>query len=67
MATYEADAIAVATGEPLAYHAHRIALGVPEAGKDFAYGDAFPHEAADGPCSAASTSSKGCYVGQEVV
>ena len=27
------------------YHAHRIALGVPEGGKDYAFGDAFPHEA----------------------
>ena len=27
------------------YEAHRIALGVPRGGLDFAYGDAFPHEA----------------------
>ena len=27
------------------YHAHRIALGVPEGGKDYAFGDTFPHEA----------------------
>ena len=27
------------------YHAHRIALGVPEGGRDYAFGDAFPHEA----------------------
>ena len=27
------------------YHAHRIGLGVPEGGKDYAFGDAFPHEA----------------------
>src|ERR1700722_13869043 len=27
-----------------AYEAHRIALGVPRGGLDFAYGDAFPHE-----------------------
>ena len=30
---------------PEDYHAHRIALGVPEAGKDYALGDTFPHEA----------------------
>ncbi len=29
---------------PLAYEAHRIALGVPRGGVDFIYGDAFPHE-----------------------
>ena len=27
------------------YHALRIALGVPEGGRDYAFGDAFPHEA----------------------
>src|SRR5262249_40932629 len=27
------------------YHAHRIALGVPEGGKDYALGDVFPHDA----------------------
>src|SRR5690606_39960707 len=27
------------------YESHRIALGVPRGGLDFAYGDAFPHEA----------------------
>src|SRR5215217_6670486 len=27
------------------YHARRIALGVPEGGKDFLFNDAFPHEA----------------------
>src|SRR6476619_7420950 len=32
------------TGEDK-YHAHRIALGVPEGGRDYAFGDAFPHEA----------------------
>ena len=26
------------------YDAHRIALGVPQGGVDFSYGDAFPHE-----------------------
>ncbi|HEY8581149.1 MAG TPA: folate-binding protein, partial [Beijerinckiaceae bacterium] len=27
------------------YEAHRIACGVPRGGRDFAWGDAFPHEA----------------------
>ena len=48
------------------YHAHRIALGVPEAGKDYALGDAFPHEADMDRLNGVSF-SKGCFVGQEVV
>ncbi len=49
-----------------AYDAHRIALGVPRGGMDFAYGDAFPHEA-DMDQLAGVDFDKGCYVGQEVV
>jgi folate-binding protein YgfZ len=49
-----------------AYHAHRIALGVPEGGKDFAFGDAFPHEALMDQLHGVDF-DKGCYVGQEVV
>jgi folate-binding protein YgfZ len=49
-----------------AYHAHRIALGVPEAGKDFSLGDAFPHEALMDQLHGIDF-DKGCYVGQEVV
>jgi len=48
------------------YHAHRIALGVPEGGKDYAFGDAFPHEADLDQLNGVSF-SKGCFVGQEVV
>lgn len=48
------------------WHAHRVALGVPEGGHDFAYGDAFPHEA-DMDQLAGVSFTKGCYVGQEVV
>lgn len=48
------------------YHAHRIALGVPEGGCDFAYGDAFPHEALMDQLGGVDF-KKGCYVGQEVV
>lgn len=53
-------------GEAGDYHAHRIALGMPEGGRDFAFDECFPHEAlmdANGGVSF----SKGCYVGQEVV
>lgn len=57
----------VARREPWTeYHAHRIALGVPEGGKDYAFGDTFPHEALFDQLNGVSF-SKGCYVGQEVV
>jgi tRNA-modifying protein YgfZ len=48
------------------YNAHRIALGIPCGGIDFAYGDAFPHEA-DMDQLGGVDFAKGCYVGQEVV
>lgn len=49
-----------------AYDALRIALGVPEGGVDFDYGDAFPHEANLDLLHGVDF-RKGCYVGQEVV
>jgi tRNA-modifying protein YgfZ len=49
-----------------AYHAHRIATGVPEGGTDFVFGQAFPHEALMDQLSGVDF-DKGCYVGQEVV
>ncbi len=49
-----------------AYEAHRIALGVPRGGEDFAYGDTFVHEA-DMDQLGGVDFEKGCYVGQEVV
>ena len=48
------------------YHTHRIALGVPEGGRDYALGDTFPHEALFDQLGGVSF-QKGCYVGQEVV
>jgi tRNA-modifying protein YgfZ len=48
------------------YHAHRIALGVPEGGKDFAFGDTYPHEADMDQLNGVDF-KKGCFVGQEVV
>jgi tRNA-modifying protein YgfZ len=48
------------------YHAHRIALGVPEGGKDYEFGDTYPHEA-DFDVFNGVSFTKGCYVGQEVV
>jgi folate-binding protein YgfZ len=49
-----------------AYHGHRIALGVPEGGKDFPFNEAFPHEALMDQLRGVDF-GKGCYVGQEVV
>jgi folate-binding protein YgfZ len=48
------------------YDAHRIALGVPEGGVDFAFGDVFPHDV-DMDQLAGVEFTKGCFVGQEVV
>ncbi len=48
------------------YDAHRIALGVPEGGMDFAFGDVFPHDI-DMDQLAGVDFKKGCYIGQEVV
>lgn len=63
------DVLAGTSGEDAseeAYHAHRIALGVPEGGKDFVFGDTFPHEALLDQLNGVSF-TKGCFVGQEVV
>lgn len=49
-----------------AWHEHRIALGVPETGRDFVAGDVFPHEI-DMDQLGGVDFTKGCYVGQEVV
>jgi folate-binding protein YgfZ len=51
---------------PETYDAHRIALGVPEGGVDFTYGDVYPHDV-DMDQLAGVDFKKGCYVGQEVV
>jgi tRNA-modifying protein YgfZ len=51
---------------PADYQAHRIALGVPEGGQDFAFGEVFPHEALMDQLNGVSF-TKGCYVGQEIV
>ncbi|HET6389161.1 folate-binding protein [Hyphomicrobium sp.] len=48
------------------YDALRISLGVPEGGRDYKFGDAYPHEA-DFDLFNGVSFSKGCYVGQEIV
>ena len=63
---YAAEGAFSADAAPDDYHAHRIALAVPEGGCDFALGDAFPHEALMDQLGGVDF-KKGCYVGQEVV
>jgi tRNA-modifying protein YgfZ len=48
------------------YEAMRIGAGVPEGGKDYAFGEVFPHEACFDLLYGVDF-KKGCYVGQEVV
>ena len=48
------------------YQARRIALGVPEGGRDYPLGDTFPHEALFDQLHGVDF-EKGCFVGQEVV
>jgi folate-binding protein YgfZ len=55
-----------ANATPADYHEHRIALGVPEGGKDYAFGETFPHEA-DLDLLNGISFTKGCFIGQEVV
>ncbi|MGE0054960.1 MAG: folate-binding protein YgfZ [Hyphomicrobium sp.] len=64
---HEASASAVPSNDGVnAYVAQRIALGVPEGGKDYEFGDTYPHEA-DFDWFNGASFAKGCYVGQEVV
>jgi hypothetical protein len=48
------------------YDALRVCVGVPEGGKDYDFGDAYPHEA-DFDLFNGVSFTKGCFVGQEVV
>lgn len=49
-----------------AYHAKRVALGIPDGGKDYVYLDTYPHEA-DMDQLHGVDFRKGCFIGQEVV
>jgi folate-binding protein YgfZ len=66
LADKAAGAIGARMVEETAYDAHRIALGIPHGGPDFAYSDAFPHDANMDRLHGVDF-DKGCYVGQEVV
>ncbi|MET0406831.1 MAG: folate-binding protein [Hyphomicrobium sp.] len=48
------------------YDSHRVEIGVPEGGKDYEFGDAYPHEA-DFDLFNGVSFTKGCFVGQEIV
>jgi hypothetical protein len=48
------------------YQALRIRAGVPEGGRDYAFGEAFPHDALFDQLNGVDF-NKGCFVGQEVV
>jgi folate-binding protein YgfZ len=48
------------------WHSHRISLGMPEGGLDYAFGSAFPHDCLMDQFKGVDF-AKGCYVGQEVV
>jgi len=61
-----AQAAGLADSGAAAYEAHRIKLGVPKGGVDFAYADIFPHDANLDLLHGVDF-TKGCYVGQEVV
>jgi tRNA-modifying protein YgfZ len=58
--------VAFAAKPQQAYEERRIRLGVPKGGVDFAYGDAFVHDA-DLDWLNGVDFQKGCYPGQEVV
>ena len=54
-----------ASGDDAAYHARRVALGVPEFGADYGPGEAFPMDVNLDALGAVDY-KKGCFVGQEV-
>ena len=57
---------AAAGTDVVEWQAHRIALGVPESGVDFEFGDFFPHDTDMDDLDGVDF-KKGCFVGQEVV
>jgi len=59
-------AAAVGVEHVAEYEGLRIAVGAPKGGLDFAYADAFPHDANFDLLHGVDF-DKGCYVGQEVV
>jgi len=66
----QADAVQQAAKDFEASHRDydrlRVRLGIPEGGKDFDFGEAYPHEANLDLFNGVSF-TKGCFVGQEIV
>ncbi|MEM9206876.1 MAG: folate-binding protein [Pseudomonadota bacterium] len=61
--------VATETAPPIedgGWHAHRVSLGIPEGGRDYAFSDAFPHDVGIDALGGVGF-TKGCFVGQEVV
>ncbi|MCM5560022.1 folate-binding protein YgfZ [Pleomorphomonas sp. JP5] len=63
---YAAEGAVATNADEATWQAHRVALGVPEAGADLPLLDAFPHDLAMDSLHGIDF-DKGCYVGQEVV
>ena len=63
---YAAEGVVATTADETVWQAHRVALGIPEAGADLPLLDAFPHDLAMDSLHGIDF-DKGCYVGQEVV
>lgn len=63
---YAPEGTIVANAREADWQAHRVVLGVPEAGADLPLNDGFPHDLAMDTLNGVDF-DKGCYVGQEVV
>ena len=63
---YAAEGSIATNADEAVWQAHRVALGIPEAGADLPLLDAFPHDLAMDSLHGVDF-DKGCYVGQEVV
>lgn len=63
---YAAEGAVTTNADEAVWQAHRVALGIPEAGADLPLLDAFPHDLAMDSLHGIDF-DKGCYVGQEVV
>jgi folate-binding protein YgfZ len=63
---YAPDGSLTTNADEAAWQAHRVSLGIPEAGADLPLLDAFPHDLAMDSLNGVDF-AKGCYVGQEIV
>lgn len=63
---YAPEGLVATNADEAIWQAHRVSLGIPEAGADLPLLDAFPHDLAMDSLKGVDF-DKGCYVGQEVV